>query len=85
MPSRIAELERSAPDWSNVDPRSPDVKAWLDRAYRTLWEVDPIEAGVLKVHGQYLAEDSRRHSAEILEALRRAARKLQQRSAPELF
>jgi len=83
MPSSIAELVRSAPDWSTVDPRSPDVKAWLARAYRAVYEIDPLEAGVLRVHAQYLHKDSRRHSAEIAETLRRVVQKLAHRSSPE--
>jgi len=85
VPSGIAELVRTSPDWSTVDPGSPDVTAWLDRAYRTLWEIDPIEARVLKVHAQYLQEDSRRHSAKIAETLRRVAEKVARRSTPEML
>jgi hypothetical protein len=82
VPSRIAELVRTSPDWSNVDPGSPDVRAWLDRAYRTLWEIDPVEAGILKVHEQHLQEDSRRDSAKIAETLSRVAQKVAQRPPP---
>ena len=32
MPSRIAELVRTAPDWATADPQSPDVEAWLAKA-----------------------------------------------------
>jgi len=85
MPSRIAELVRTAPDWSTADLRSPDVEAWLARAYRIVSEIDPIEAGVLKVHAQYLHEDSQRHSAKISETLRRVAQKMAHRSTPEIF
>jgi hypothetical protein len=82
VPSRIAELVRTSPDWSNDDPGPPDVRAWLDRAYRTLWEIDPVEARVLKVHAQYLQEDSRRHSAKIAKTLSRVAQKMAQRQTP---
>jgi len=83
MPSRIAELVRSAPDWSTADPRSPDVKAWLARAYRTVYEIDPLEAAVLEVHARYLHKDTGRHSAEIAETLRRVVQKLAHRSGAE--
>ena len=77
MALRIAELVRTAPDWAHVDPLSGEVMDWLDRAYDLVCEIDPIEAGAMLVHAQYLRKDVRRHSAEIIEALRRAERKLE--------
>jgi len=76
---RIADLMRSVPDWAHVDPLSAEVTAWLDRAYQTVHGIDPVEAGAMRVHAQFLPTDVRRHSVEILEALRRVNKKLEGR------
>jgi hypothetical protein len=67
--SRTAGLVRTAPDLAKVDPLSAEVTTWLDRAYQTVLELDPIEAGILQVHAQFLHNDVPRHCTEIVEAL----------------
>jgi len=42
-----------------------------------VWEIDPIQAYVLRLHAQCLTKDARRHSAEIIETLRRVAWKVE--------
>jgi hypothetical protein len=75
----IAKLMRTAPDWAHADPLSAEVTAWLHRANEAVREIDPIEAGVMSVHAQYLRSDVGRHSTEIIETLRRVSKKLEQR------
>jgi len=79
MPSKITELVLTAPDWATVDPLSAEVTAWLDRAYHAVQEVDPREAGVLRVHAEHLCDDTRKHSAEIVDTLHRVAWKMEKR------
>ena len=76
MPLRIAELMRTAPDWVHADLLSAEVTGWLDRAYQTVREIDPIEAGCLQVYAQHLRTDVRRHSAEIIATMHRVELKL---------
>jgi phage terminase Nu1 subunit (DNA packaging protein) len=73
MPSRVAELVRSAPDWSTVDPRSPEVTSWLARARQVAEELRPADAGSLRVPLQFIHNDIARHGPEIVEILRRVA------------
>ena len=71
MSSGIAELVRTAPDWTRVDALSAEVKGWLDRALQTIEQLDAVEAGILRVHLQYLHNDIVRHGSQIVETLRR--------------
>ena len=77
MSSKIAELVRTAPDWTKADPLSTEVKAWLDRAYDAVREFDPVEAGVLKAYARHLGDDPRRHSVEIVDTLQRVVWKME--------
>jgi hypothetical protein len=74
---RIKELVRTAPDWVLASPLSAEVTAWLDCAFQTVRELDPVEAEAMRVHAQYLRTDAQRHGAEIIEALHRVERKLE--------
>ena len=67
----ITELVRTAPDWARVDALSAEVKAWLERTLETIEQLDAIEAGILRVHLQYLHNDIVRHGSQIVETLRR--------------
>jgi len=69
------ELVRTAPDWARVDTRSAEVVAWLDHARRAVQDCDLVEAGILRVHLQFLDNDIVRHGAEIVAALRRVEKK----------
>jgi hypothetical protein len=75
--SSIAELVRTAPDWTNADPLSTEVIKWLHRAYHAVQEVDPVEAGVLKLYVQHLCDDTQRFSADIIDTLQRVAWKVE--------
>jgi hypothetical protein len=80
MSSGIAELVRTAPDWARQDGLSTEVRAWLDRARQIVEELDPVEAGTLRVHLKFLHNDIVRHGAEIVEALRRVGMTTQKSS-----
>jgi hypothetical protein len=73
VPSRIAELVRTAPNWATADLRCPEVAAWVDRVHRVAEELRPAEAGCLRVHLQFVHNDVARHGPEIVEILRRIA------------
>ena len=73
MPSRIAELVRTAPDWATTDPRSAEVTAWLERVSLVVNELRPAEAGTIRFHLQFVHNDVARHGPEIVEILRRVA------------
>ena len=75
--SKIAELIKTAPDWTKADPLSTEVRAWLDRAYDAVREFDPVEAGVLKAYARHLGDDPRRHSVEIVDTLQRVVWKME--------
>jgi hypothetical protein len=51
-----------------------------DRARRTIQELDPVEAGIVQVHLQFLHNDIVRHGSEIVETLHRVE-KAQESSA----
>ena len=74
----VGRLIAAAPDLANADPLSAEVRAWLDRAYKTVWRIDAVEASVLKLHSQGLHKAATRpvSSNEILETLRRVDRKV---------
>jgi len=80
--SRLRELVRTAPDWTSAETLSADVRAWLDRALQLLEELDPVEAGILQVHLQFIQDDTVRHGAEIVEALWRVEKKVGERENP---
>ena len=73
MPSKIAALVRTAPNWATADPRYPEVSAWLERVLRVAEELRPAEAGCLRVHLQFVHNDVARHGPEIVEIPRRVA------------
>jgi hypothetical protein len=56
-----------------------EVTTWLDRAYQTVLELDPIETGILQVQAQFLHNDVPRHSTEIANTLHRVEEKLRAR------
>ena len=71
MPSKIADLVRTAPDWARVDPQSAEVVAWLHRAHQVVKELEPVEVDIFRVHLQHLDNDVLRHGTGIVEVLRR--------------
>jgi len=73
---RIANLLRTAPDWTTVDPLSAEVTAWLQRAHQAALEFDSLEVRVLQIHLQFFHNDIARHGSEIVEMLRRIEGKL---------
>jgi hypothetical protein len=79
LSSRIVELVRTVPDLAKVDPLSAEMTTWLDWAYQTVLELDPIETGILQVHAQFLHNDVPRHSTEAVNTLHRVEEKLRAR------
>jgi hypothetical protein len=71
VPSRIAELLQTAPNWATVDPHSAQMVAWLQQAHQAVRELDPAASGTLGLHLQFLDDDIVRHGAEIVNVLRR--------------